>query len=1158
MSLITDYFNHLVKYQGIYGPLTTVIMQVGKFFEIYSIINSKETIGNAEEISRILDITLTKKNKKVLECNRKNPFMTGFPIGSKDYYIPKLLDNNYTVVIIEETTPAPNCVRKVTEICSPGTSLNYTTFTENIMSIYIEKGCIGATVINITTRDVTIHELYNTEDLNIFINRYSPSEIICNTNITFEGIKIIKVPSEVTTNRYQNQYLAKIYPQESMITPLEYLGIENIKFATTSLVLLLDFLYIHNESILIDLKYPEIYDEEKYMFLFNSLEQLNIIDKSRCNVFTVINKTITVIGKRKLKCDLMFPLRNVSLLQDKYNDIEVINKVNVKIINSKLKLISDIEKLQRKMSLGTLSQHEFILLHNSYVAISDILAIVKDNKFLTLNNTLEIDVLINSYINIFDISDELKFKSNVYPEIDELQKVIEISTLRLDEIAEKYSTLINASIKVTYQDKTGYFLATTNVRSNLLKKKTTDELIINSGVSGVKITSKDINKLSDTVVSTNIKLQKIITDMYKNVICIIYSSNKELMDILVEFVGKLDVLMSNYKCYKQLNFNRPTITNSINSKLTIKALRHPLIENINIDVKYTSNDIILDKDNSTVLYGLNKSGKCHAKDTMVIMYNGIPKKVQDIVIGDRLLGVDYKPRKVLSTTEGIGMLYKVTNNEGDSYVVNKEHILCLTNNKNVKVNISVNEYLESSNVTNLYDYKLNSINWKYTEVLIDPYILGNYLVNGLKFVYVNPKIERYIRKKLALYNCILVNDNYYTKNNQELNLFFIFLTNYKCTGTGIPKEYLYNSRRIRLYFLSGVLDSYGYNINHNSKQFIKDLVFLIRSLAITCKIVGDYDEVHVIPEDMNNKWIKVEEYGLGAYYGFELDKDQLYIMDNFVVTHNSSLIKSIGVSVILAQAGMYVPCDSMEFSIYNKVITRINSSDNILKGNSSFEVEMIELGNILRNSDQNTLVIMDELCKGTETVSANALVASALIELHSKYTSFILATHLRFISEYHGIKNIIKIKHLSVEILEDNIIYNRKLIDGPGSELYGLEVAKYLGLPKNFITQAYLIRNELIGKPKTLLSTKKSRYNKDKLVDQCELCSYKPVLKTDVPLDTHHINFQCTFGTADIGVHDKHNLTVLCVSCHQSLHAGNIKINGYVDTGKGVILDIKK
>ena len=105
-------------------------------------------------------------------------------------------------------------------------------------------------------------------------------------------------------------------------------------------------------------------------------------------------------------------------------------------------------------------------------------------------------------------------------------------------------------------------------------------------------------------------------------------------------------------------------------------------------------------------------------------------------------------------------------------------------------------------------------------------------------------------------------------------------------------------------------------------------------------------------------------------------------------------MKSVGIAVILAQAGFFVPASKMEFSLYDSLFTRIVSKDNLQKGLSTFAVEMIELKNIFKRATNNSLILWDEISHGTETISALSIVASAIITLAKIKSNFIFATHL--------------------------------------------------------------------------------------------------------------------------------------------------------------------
>ena len=267
----------------------------------------------------------------------------------------------------------------------------------------------------------------------------------------------------------------------------------------------------------------------------------------------------------------------------------------------------------------------------------------------------------------------------------------------------------------------------------------------------------------------------------------------------------------------------------------------------------------------------------------------------------------------------------------------------------------------------------------------------------------------------------------------------------------------------------------------------------------------------------------------------------------------TSLIKSIGITIIMAQSGMFVPATSLEYSPYEYIFTRILGNDNIFKGLSTFEVEMTELRTILKLCNNKSLILGDELCSGTESNSALGIFVSGIQEFHKKQTNFIFATHFHEITKYEEINNLdnLNIKHLEVfyDSNEDKLIYNRKLKDGPGNNMYGLEVCKSLKLPNEFLENANLIRNKYDKNKINLLELKKSRYSSDKLVSLCEIC------KKNKGCETHHLQFQKNAN--DNGyintTHKNHpgNLISICEECHDKIHKENKEMkrvktsNGY-------------
>ena len=202
----------------------------------------------------------------------------------------------------------------------------------------------------------------------------------------------------------------------------------------------------------------------------------------------------------------------------------------------------------------------------------------------------------------------------------------------------------------------------------------------------------------------------------------------------------------------------------------------------------------------------------------------------------------------------------------------------------------------------------------------------------------------------------------------------------------------------------------------------------------------------------------------------------------------------------------------------------------------------------------------DELCSGTESISALSIITASIEELSKRETNFLFATHLHKLSEMEEIKKIQTLKCFHLKVLYDKkrdcLIYDRKICDGVGDTIYGLEVSKSVDIKKSIIDRAYEIRKKLLDKDKTLLYRNKSSYNSEIYLDgKCKICNINNVS------EIHHIRFQSEADSNGfIGhIHKNHksNLLPVCESCHNKIHNGLFHINGYKKTTDGIILDFQ-
>jgi DNA mismatch repair protein MutS len=267
----------------------------------------------------------------------------------------------------------------------------------------------------------------------------------------------------------------------------------------------------------------------------------------------------------------------------------------------------------------------------------------------------------------------------------------------------------------------------------------------------------------------------------------------------------------------------------------------------------------------------------------------------------------------------------------------------------------------------------------------------------------------------------------------------------------------------------------------------------------------------------------------------------------------TSLIRALCVSIIMAQSGMFVPSSKFVYKPYTAIFSRILGNDNLFKGLSTFAVEMTELRIILKMADENSLILGDELCSGTETESALSIFVAGLMKLSEKGSSHIFATHFHEIVTYSEIEALAKLsmKHMSVTYDRENdcLVYDRKLKDGSGPKIYGLEVCKSLYLEQEFLDLAYSIRNKYYPDSRGDLSSPTTIYNANKIRGKCEMCGLK------LGEETHHLSPQ---QNADVNgfigsFHKNHraNLASVCEECHDKLHGSNEKTASRKKTTRG-------
>ena len=192
--------------------------------------------------------------------------------------------------------------------------------------------------------------------------------------------------------------------------------------------------------------------------------------------------------------------------------------------------------------------------------------------------------------------------------------------------------------------------------------------------------------------------------------------------------------------------------------------------------------------------------------------------------------------------------------------------------------------------------------------------------------------------------------------------------------------------------------------------------------------------------------------------------DQILLITGPNMAGKSTYLRQIGLLVLLAQIGCYIPADKAKIGMVDRIFTRVGASDNLAGGESTFLVEMNETANILNNATQRSLILLDEIGRGTSTYDGLA-IAWALIEyLHGKTEQAartLFATHYHELTKLEGILPRLKNYNVAVREYDEKVIFLRKIVPGGASKSYGIHVAQMAGVPLPVIQRANEILSDL-------------------------------------------------------------------------------------------------
>ena len=209
----------------------------------------------------------------------------------------------------------------------------------------------------------------------------------------------------------------------------------------------------------------------------------------------------------------------------------------------------------------------------------------------------------------------------------------------------------------------------------------------------------------------------------------------------------------------------------------------------------------------------------------------------------------------------------------------------------------------------------------------------------------------------------------------------------------------------------------------------------------------------------------------------------------------STYMRQTALIVLMAQIGCYVPADSANISIVDRIFTRVGASDDLASGQSTFMVEMNEVANILRNATSNSLLILDEIGRGTSTFDGLSIAWAVIEHISNKKllgAKTLFATHYHELTELEGKMSNVNNYCIAVKEKGDDIVFLRKIVKGGADRSYGIQVAKLAGVPEMVIDRAkeiaeQLSDNDILGKVQSIAVDHKDTKHKPVKYDEVDL-----------------------------------------------------------------------
>ena len=634
--------------------------RLGDFYEMF--------FDDALCVTKELELTLTGKS---CGLDERAP-MCGVPFHSAESYINRLVERGYKVAIceqVEDPKSAKGLVkREVIRVVTPGTNSFTSSLDETrnnyLMGIVSIEGKFGISVVDVTTGEYLMTEVDSVSKLLDEINKFTPSEIICNDTFYISGVDMNDLSSRlgIVISPLDPSYFDKDSCQRALcrhfkVSTLEGLGFKEYAIGTIAAGSIMQYLEETQKCSLAHISHLLPYHTGKYMLLDrNTRRNLELVEtlrekQKRGSLLWVLDKTKTAMGARKLRSSLEQPLIDKETILQRYDAIDELNQdvITREELREYLNPVYDLERLLSKISYKTVNPRDMIALESSLSMLPHIRLLCSNFKSdLFQDFTQNLDPLEDVYQLIhsaiveeppISVREGGIFKNGFNEEIDHLRnaKTEGKNWLADLETTEKKQTGIK-NLRIKYNKVFGYYLEVTKsfvnqVPDTWIRKQTL--------TNAERYTTPELKEMEDTILGAEDRLY----NLEYTVFCQLREEIFQQMDRIQQtasVIASIDMIASLAYVAEHNHYVRPKLNNK--GILRIKDGRHPVIEQMIAHDMFIPNDTFLDEDSHrlVIITGPNMAGKStYMRQTALIVLMAqlgsfVPASQADISLVDRI------------------------------------------------------------------------------------------------------------------------------------------------------------------------------------------------------------------------------------------------------------------------------------------------------------------------------------------------------------------------------------------------------------------------------------------------------------------------------------------------------------------------------------------